>query len=309
MKLKRFTQYLLEHRLRAMLLVFGFSFIPVVGMLGILYAGLVTLRKGAMEGAVMTAAVIAPYVLVFMLSVRDPNAQLFVMCATTGVVILTNVATWVFAVMLYRQMTWSGIIQVAALAGVLVISVIHLAYPDITDWWTAQLSSALTALSSSANTAGNDIFSSLITRFSKLLFALSAWYMLIASILLNAVMQLILARWWQSAVFSPGMLRRELHNIRLSSMAGVLFMLSVIFVILGNNVVIYMMPILCMLFAGAGLSVIHYFFGLMNSSQSWFWICFMYVSLYLFGPISMVLLAIIALLDIWLDLRRKLRKI
>jgi hypothetical protein len=308
MKLKRFTQYMLEHRLRAVLLLFGFSFIPVVGMLGILYAGLVTLRKGAMEGAVMTAAVTAPYLLIFALSMHDPNVQFFVMCAMTGVVVLTNVATWIFAVMLSRQMTWSGIIQIAALAGVLVISMVQLAYPDMTEWWTAQLSVALNTMNSST-ALPHDIFGDLITRFTKMLLVLSAWYVLVASILMNAILQLIVARWWQSAVFSPGMLRRELHNIRLSSMAGVLFMLSVVFVSLGNTVVIYMMPILCMLFAGAGLSVIHYFFGMMVSPMRWFWITFIYVSLLVFGVISVALLSIVALLDIWLDLRRKLRKI
>jgi hypothetical protein len=308
MKFKQFTNYLLEHRLRAVLLLFGFSFLPVVGMLGTIYAGLVTLRKGAMDGAIMTAVTILPYILGFILAINDPHAQIFILSASIGVVVLTNVATCVFAVMLYRQMTWSGIIQVAALAGVLVISIIYIVFPDINAWWSAQLAIAAKFVNSGLP-AANDVFGNLIAKFTNLLILLSDWGVIIASILMNAVMLLIMARYWQAAVFAPGMLRRELHNIRLSSMAGVLFMLSIMLSRMGNNVVQYMMPTLGLLFVGAGLSVIHYFFGLMKSPMRMFWITLMYVSLLIYGLYGVVLLVIIALLDIWLDLRRKLRKI
>ena len=144
MKLKRLTHYMLEHRLQAVLLTFGFTFIPVAGVLGILYAALVTLRKGVVEGAVMTVAATLPYVFSFMLASHDPHASPIVLWTAVGVAVMSNVLTWVFAVMLYRQMTWSGIIQIAALVGVLIVSIVHLVYPDITGWWSAQLTSYYT---------------------------------------------------------------------------------------------------------------------------------------------------------------------
>jgi hypothetical protein len=311
MKLKRFTDYMLEHRLRAVLLTFGFTFIPVVGMLGILYAALVTLRKGVAEGAVMTAAATLPYVFSFMLASHDPNALPIVLWTAVGVAVLSNVLTWVFAALLYRQMTWSAILQVAALVGVLVISVVHLVYPNVADWWSTQLTSYYTqaasmmsgVLKNSANAPSDAQLETIkITKDY-------ASGMVVAAVLLNAVMQLIVARWWQSLVFAPGMLRRELHNIRLSPLAGVLFALSLALSWMGNSVVLDVMPILYMLFGGAGLSVIHYFIGLMVSPTRWFWIALLYVALIFAMPTSMVFVAMVALLDIWLDLRRKLRKV
>jgi hypothetical protein len=311
MKLKRFTDYMLEHRLRAVLLTFGFTFIPVVGVLGILYAALVTLRKGVAEGAIMTVAATLPYVFSFMLANHDPNALPIVLWTAVGVAVLSNVLTWVFAALLYRQMTWSAILQVAALVGVLVISVVHLVYPNVADWWSTQLTSYYTqaasmmsgVLKNSANAPSDAQLETIkITKDY-------ASGMVVAAVLLNAVTQLIVARWWQSLVFAPGMLRRELHNIRLSPLAGVLFALSLALSWMGNSVVLDVMPILYMLFGGAGLSVIHYFIGLMVSPTRWFWIAVLYVVLIFAMPTSMVFVAMVALLDIWLDLRRKLRKV
>ena len=311
MKLKRFTNYMLEHRLRAVLLTFGFTFIPVVGVLGILYAALVTLRKGVVEGAIMTVAASVPYVISFMFASHDANALPLVLWTAVSVAVLSNVLTWVFAVLLYRQMTWSGIIQVAALVGVLVISAVHLAYPDIANWWATQLTDYYTqaaTMMSDVLQSGEAVPSD--TQLQSINITKDyATGMVVAAVLFNAVMQLMVARWWQAILFAPGALRRELHNIRLSPLAGVLFMVSLVIEWLGNGVVQDVMPVLYLLFTGAGLSVIHYFFGLMVSPTRWFWIAVLYATLIFALPISMVFIAMVALLDIWLDLRRKLRKI
>ena len=312
MKFKRFTHYLLEHRPQAVLLTFLFTFIPVAGVLGILYAALVTLRKGVAEGAVMTTAATLPYVVTFLLASHDSNALPIVLWTTVGVAVTSNLLTWIFAVMLYRQMAWSGILQVAALIGVLAISIIHLADPNIADWWSAQLTSyytqAATVVSDVLQQNGAPVPSEAqldtikITKFY-------ATGMSAAIVLLNAILQLMVARWWQSVLFMPGILRKELHNIRLSQLAGVLFILSLVFAYIGNSAVLDMMPVVYLLFTGAGLSVIHYFFALMVSPTRWFWIAVLYVTLIIAMPTSMIVIAMVALLDIWLDLRRKLRKI
>lgn len=311
MKLKRLSHYLLQHRLQAVLLTFGCSFVPVLGVLGILYAAFVTLRKGVAEGAVMTAAATLPYVISFMLASHDPSTLPIVLWTAVGVAVTSNMLTWVFAVLLYRQMTWSGILQVAALVGVLVISVVHLAYPNIADWWAAQLTTYYTQ---AATMMSGVLTSGVVTPSDSQLESIKvtkyyATGMIVSAVLLNAILQLMVARWWQSVLFAPGVLRKELHNIRLTPLAGVLFGLSLVFSYMGNGVVLDMMPILYMLFAGAGLSVVHYFFALMVSPTRWFWIAVLYVTLLFAMPTSMVFISMVALLDIWLDLRKKLRKI
>lgn len=311
MKFKRFTHYLLEHRLRAVLLTFVFTFIPVIGVLGILFAALVTLRKGIAEGLIVTVAATLPYAISFILTGHEPDMLPIVLWAAVGVAVMSNVLTWVFAVLLYRQMTWSGILQVAALMGVLVISVIHLAYPNIADWWGVQLTSYYKqAASAVSGVLSNSVSAPSESQLESIKLTKNyASGLIVATVLLNAILQAMVARWWEAVVFMPGLLRRELHNIRLSPLAGVLFMLSLVFSYMGNGVVLDMMPILYMLFAGAGLSVIHYYFALMVSPTRLFWIAMLYVILLFALPTSMIFLAMVALLDIWLDLRRRLRKI
>ena len=56
-------------------------------------------------------------------------------------------------------------------------------------------------------------------------------------------------------IYNPGSLRKELHRIRLSQLAGLLFLISMVFSYLGNSVVLDIMPVLYMLFCAAGLSL------------------------------------------------------
>jgi hypothetical protein len=133
--------------------------------------------------------------------------------------------------------------------------------------------------------------------------------MMVAAVLLNAVMQLMVARWWQGLLFQPGILRRELHAIRLSKLAGGLFVLSMALSYWGNTVVMDIMPVLYILFAAAGLSVIHYLFSLVQTPTRLLWLSLVYIILVLTLPSSMVFLAMLALLDIIFDIRNRFRKI
>jgi hypothetical protein len=312
MWLQRFTDYILRHRWKAVLLTFVVTFVPVIGIVGILIAALITLVKGAVEGAIYTVAATLPFIISFGISGTNGSATPLVVWAAVGVAVLSNILTWVFAVMLRRQTSWSVILQIAALLGVLVVSVVHLAYPGVTDWWGSQLQSyynqaaAMTSsvLSNTAVAAPNEaqLESISVTRQY-------ATGLMVAAVLFNAILQLVVARWWQVLIFSPGMLRRELHRIRLSHLAGILFLVSMAFSYLGNSVVLDIMPILYLLFGAAGLSLIHYLFGLMESSTTWFWLSLMYITLVIALPTSLLLVAFLALLDIWMDIRRRIRKV
>ena len=314
MWLQRFTNYVLAHRWQTVILSFVITFVPIIGIVGILIAALVTLSKSVVEGAVLTIAATLPYVISFYLAGSYNEATpAIVVWAAVSVAVLSNVLTWVSAVMLRRQTSWSLILQVGALLGVLVVSVIHLADPAIADWWGGQLQAyysqvqAVTgALKSSvpgtaAGSADSQVEMINVTKQY-------ATGLMVAGILFNAILQLIVARWWQAIVFNPGSLRRELQRIRLSPLAGVLFIVSLVCSYLGNSVVSDIMPILYILFGAAGLSLVHYLFGLMGSNTRWFWILLFYIALIISLPTSVVLVAILALLDIWLNMRKRFSK-
>lgn len=312
-RLERFTTFLLHNRWQTLLLVFAASFVPLIGIIGTLAAALVTLVKGIREGAALMLVATLPYFLSFFMVGNHDASLPLAAWAAVGVAVLSNTLTWVFAAMLHRKASWSTVLQVAALIGVLAISVIHLAYPEISDWWGVQLQTyyeQAQAVSKQITTAtaGSAVTVPPLGETQREAIQVTRNYatgFMTAGILLNAIMQLIIARWWQAIVFKPGSLRRELHSIRLSKLAGSLFFLSLALFYLGNSVITDIMPVICLLFAAAGLSLIHYFFGLMRSPMVWFWLTFLYVSIIFAMPLSVWIVDILGLVDVWMDIRKR----
>lgn len=311
--LLRCTYYLMQHRWQALGVTFAVTFIPLIGALGILYATFVTLAKSAKEGAVLVLAATVPYLISYYLrSQHDPSDLFYLLLIVIGFAILNNIFTWIFALMLRRQATWSTVLQVGALVGVLFISVLHLVYPNVAQWWGAQLQ---ISYQQAATLAGLAKSTSLNT--SQLEFInVTKYYVtgiLVTGVLLISWLRLALARWWQAIVYRPGMLQRELHHIRLSRLAGLLFIVSCVLWYMGNEVVLDMMPVMFVLFSLAGLSVVHFIFGFMrtniNSKITWFWLAVFYMVLFLSGTLGWLLLTSIALFDIAFDVRKRFKKI
>lgn len=337
--LQHFTSNVLRHRWYAVSLAFfgtllgvcaarAMSEMPLMlgflGMLagifltlfGILIAGLVTLVNGAVEGAVVTLAATLPYLATVYFPGHvgpvDSSAIHLWTLLGVGVAVASNILTWVFAVILQRKTSWSVLIQSAALLGVLIVSILHLVYPGIADWWGTQLHAlqayyqqaatvtgakmAMPAVASDAEAEVTDVVKQMVNGMIAML------------ILTNAMFQLALARWWQSIVYSPGSLGYELRNIRLSHLAGVLFIASLAISYLGNNVVLDVMPIVYVLFGTAGLSLVHYLFKRSESKHAFFWLMVFYVVLFMTLPFSLVMIAMLALFDIWLNVRRRIIK-
>ncbi|MBV9576377.1 MAG: DUF2232 domain-containing protein [Gammaproteobacteria bacterium] len=308
MWLYRFTNELLRRRWQSILFTFAITFIPIIGMVGILIAALVTLVKGMVEGAIFTLAATLPYLVSFFISGKQESGLPLMLLAAVGVAMLSNLLTWIFAVMLRQKTGWSSLLQIVALAGVLVISVIHLAYPDVADWWGQELQNYYKhvqlfkdALQSSSASRDAQLESINVTKQY-------ATGVMATVILFNALFQLVMARWWQNIVFNTKNLGRELRSIRLSPLAGILFITSLVLFYLGNSVVLDIMPILYTLFSVAGLSLIHYLFRSMPSPSTWFWLFLLYVALLISWPTSMVLVSTLALADIWLDIRKRIKK-
>lgn len=336
--LRQFTAKLLRHRWYAMLLAFASTLIgvciarsmaglPVVlgliglsgsiflTLLGILIAALVTLVNGPIEGAVTTVAATAPYLITLYLPVKgadDPAALNLWIWMGLGVAVASNILTYVFAIMLRHKAGWSLVIQVAALLGVLVISVIHLAYPAVTDWWGLQVhalqiyyekSAAASNVKMPMPAVAPDTQAEMTEVIKQVVNG-----MIMMLVLINATFQLAVARWWQSSIYTPGSVGYELRGIRLSRLAGVLFIASLVFSYVGNTVVLDMMPILYVLFGAAGISLVHYIFKQIHSPNTWFWLMVFYLILFFALPFSLVMLAMLALFDIWLNVRRRITK-
>jgi hypothetical protein len=302
MLLQRITNYLLRHRFQALALTFFITFIPIIRVAGILIAGFMTLIKGAIDGFFFTLAVLVSLAISFTLMMRThdmpiPAAVFAVMGAS---VLLSNLLTWVFAVLVRRQMSWSKIIQMAALGGAFIISIVHTVYPNIAEWWAMWAIKLQSQVS--MNVSPNQMIEAINDNKPY------ATGIAVTAVLVVALSQAMIVKWWQAVLYSPGALRRGLQSIRLSYLAGVLFLGSLVLAYLGNSVILDIMPVLYALFFGAGLSLIHYFCRMIPAGSRWIWISVIYVAGFLTMPISIMLVAGLAVADIGLDLRKRFSK-
>jgi hypothetical protein len=298
--LRRFTDFILQSRFQAMGVAFVCSYIPLLGSVGILIAGLVTLRKGALEGLWIVLAATLPYLFKYYSADLTQGDMVFLGLLLN---IASNVLVWAFAVLLRRYNNWSIILEYSVLLGIVVIGLVHLFYPDILNWWGIQLTKFIkSALMMNAPQSATSATEQQVAVINIIKFYATGLF--VVSVLFNVMLQLILSRWWQAAMFNPGGLRLELRQIRLSHVSSILLMIGFGLTSFGSEMITDMMPVLCAVFAAAGLSFMHCYLATIKNTLVWLIILYLLV-IWLF-PLSVVFLAFVALFDVWMDLRKRL---
>lgn len=309
MLLRRFTDFVLQSRVSAMATAFILAFLPLVGSISILIAVLVTLRKGVFEGALVLVAATAPYLLSYFATSVDNETQL-IMTITVGVTILSNIVTWILALPLRKYSDWNITLELGMLLGILAVAIVHFINPNVQTWWGTQLSayfSKSTSLLSQLNgTSGSEALPKDIRPQAIAYVKQYATGLIAASLLVNATMQLLLARWWQAIVFNPGGLRSELYRIRLSYVSAAAFILALVLSFFGNTAALDMMPVICVTFAAAGFSLFHSIMG--PTKAGWVWLALMYLVTIWMLPISIVFIAVVALFDTLFNIRKRWNK-
>ena len=309
MFLRRVTDFILQGRAQAMGAALVSSFIPVIGGIGILIAAFVTLRKGAKEGAlVMLAATVASIVYYAApASVTQADSLVLVMAVSS------NIFAWALSMVLRQFGNWSFTLEFAGLAGVVIIAIVHLIFPEVQDWWMTMIkeylvktTEAVANLESSAATAVT-LDSAKQSQLAMYLKGVATGYAT-ASVLLNALIQVLLARWWQAIMFNPGGLKPELQSVRLSHVIGAIFIIALVTAYLGNELALDTLPVLCIVFFIAGLSLIHSLFNLAQPKTKWLWLIAIYAGIFYKLPLGIIIVSLIALFDTGFDFRNRLIK-
>lgn len=306
MFLRRFTDFVLQSRVQAMATAFVIAFMPIIGSIGILIAALVTLRKGIIEGALVTLAATLPYLIsYFTWAPGADQAQTELMMLS--MIVISNLLTWVLAIVLLRVSNWSFTLELAALIGILAITMIHLFYPDIQNWWGKQLTTYFANLANVVDKASSQSGVPVsVTDIQQQTIAAGKLYatgFVTVSVLFNALLQLVVARWWQAAMFNPGGLRKELYQIRLGHIAGLIFVVGIVAAYIGNDMALDMMPVLYTIFFVAGLSLFHSLAA--STKKGWMWLLLIYAGIIWLFPLSIIVVSIIALFDTGIDFRKR----
>jgi len=260
--------------------VFG-SLLPFVSVSTI---GLVTLRKGAAEGFIVSLWVILPLLLSYMISASSPF-----MAVVSGVALI-NMALVANAHRVTAD--WNFSLGIATLSGVVLVCLAALLFQ-------AEMNDFVNELEEMLATASEQSGQTMLVLTRNGFLAFVAWV-----VIFNTVIGLVLARWWQALLYNPGGFQEEFHMLRLSpKLSLVCLSIFIAGLALGGNYQLWLRLASIPLLIG-GLAIVHYV--VQHKSFSLWVLVGMYLGLFLFGPLLMVLLGALGAADSVMNFRTRL---
>jgi len=304
-RIHQFGDFVLKNRRNPAILVLIFSSIPLMGWMSTLIVALITLRKGAIEGAWILLFAIIPHA-AWGFATGHPEFIIIDVVLGLGFV-------WFASLVLRSTASWATTLEATAFFAVAVICLAHWYFVDIAAFWISKMQEYLHFLQSATDKMTAAQLTS-VKNFA-LLLQDKPRVDLIASVLTGLFTGLLLfsnlfnvlvARWWQSSMFNPGGLSRELRGIRLSYIG-----LGLLFVVFGLAALKFTIAkdlvfIVVLLFFLAGLSVMH---ALLNTTKKpLVWLVISYIAIMLTLPASLLIIMVLAISDILFDFRKKMAK-
>ena len=291
--MKPFGAFLMRSRRNAGILAFAFALLPFLNWLSVVIMLLVTLRKGAKEGAWILACTLLP---ICVLALVSYDASIFYN------MVIPIVVVWILAIVLHQTHNWVLTILVGVAVGVVAIIVMHSYISGINAWWQERMLAYLQQLGTQMNVSTGQQ-KQMILHLSKVATGLQT-----AALLLVDLLWLLLARYWQAVLYNPAALRSELQIIRMPRWAsGILAAVVVMAVITKLPLIVDVLPMVLLPFALAGLSLIHFIMAVRK--VHWIWLVLFYVVLVFALPYISMGLVVLALVDSLLNLRQRYRAV
>lgn len=309
--LRRFTDFILKSRTQAMAAVFVIAFLPYIKSIGILIAALVTLLKGAREGAYVFIAATLPLLVNEYFAAESSHAANVGMYEALGVVIASSFLAWGLSVLLRLYNNWNIVLETVILLGIVAVVATHLLYPDIQQRWVLKLAHDFKETFSRPEFQMTDEMRAAVEQMQIKAINEIKYYatgVKVDSVLFITITQLLAARWWQAALVNPGGLRKELYQIRLGHIAGFIFFIDLVLAYFGSEIALDVLPVICGVFAIAGLSLIH---SAMSMTRfGWLWLILLYAGLVYVGLVKgfaaeIIIISIIALFDTGFNFRKR----
>lgn len=130
----------------------------------------------------------------------------------------------------------------------------------------------------------------------------------LASFFAVQTLSLLLARWWQALLYNPGGFAQEFRQLRFGKVAAsVALVISIFAIATENEIALNLVFIIIVLMMFQGLAVVHNLVAKCKLSPSLLtgvYIVMLFTLLH--GAIGLLLIALVGLLDNWLDLRFRL---
>ena len=254
--------------------------VPLIGPAAV---GLVTLRKGSFEGALVTLWASLPFVVSYFAGQSSPFIAVMSILALANTLIVANVlrgtASWSLA-LVSDVCVAVGFVVVA---GVVFQTDLSVMMSDLTELFVS-VSEQLEKDYVMPDTSGVLAWVAWMTAFS-------------------ALLGVVVARWWQALLFNPGGFQQEFQGIRLESKVGLGCLLLVILGFTLLSEFQFWLQLASIPLIVCGLSLLHYTAKVKKAGG--YWLVLMYLGLFL-GPVMSGLLVALGAIDSVLNLRARL---
>ena len=294
--------FIMAGRLRAMLVAATGAMLallapPVTSPLSYLggaTVALVTLRRGATEGAIVLvgAALGTGALAALALGQAAP--------VVLGTLLLW-VPAWIVAQVLRRTVSLAWALKAAVAIGLAVVLGVYLVHGDPAPWWHQVLQPMVDSAVKRSGLKGDP--AQILAEASRLMTGVAA-----AALVLGLLVCLLLARWWQAMLYNPGGFREEFHGLRVDRTSGWASVGVLLTAELARGtlaaVAAQLAVVLMVMYLLAGLALVHALVTRLRAHAGW--LVGMYLALLILPAQAGVLLAAAGLLDGWLNFRARL---
>lgn len=289
--------YILRGRAQALLVTGGSGLLslllPPFSYLSGAALALVTLRYGAAEGLIVMSGSAAAAVALGMLTLGSYVPALLL-------VLLLWLPLWLLAAVLRPTGSLALAVQAGAAVGVMWILAFYAWVHNPSAWWGELLQGVRPALQEQMDLQlPPDLDRYLQALASMMTGALSA------AMVLNLLVTLFLARWWQALLFRPGGFRAEFYGLRLGHAAAGIVIAPIALAVLGSGTLARIcgdaLWIVVAVYMICGLALVHDVATRLKLHLGW--LIVLYVLLTIDPVHGTLVLALLGYADSWLNLR------
>ena len=257
--------------------------LPLLNWLGSAIVGLVILRKGPVEGLMVLMWALMPLGITLYL-IGDPSS------------VIALLGTAILAYVLRVTVSWEITLAIAVLVSAFGSLVFELTATDvlavIVEWYMEYMRQLAGQLQQTGELSVAEAKNSILG-----FFAIGQAYAMLAF--------LVLARWWQSELYNPGAFGKEFHLIRISPVLSTTLVVMMLFCFVFSEQLGRWIPLLTVPLIVSALAFVHWVMGTRKLSGNW--VFGFYLLLLLLFQVVYPLLASLALVDSWFNLRTRIQ--
>jgi hypothetical protein len=291
--------FIMKDRISAVLTICALTILSwIVSLVGLLAAAaiaLLTLRKGALEGALVMVAAVIGVTAVGGILLGHP-------LRVAEYALVLWVPVWLIAILLRGSGHLAFALVSAMGLGMLMVVGIYAIYDDPATIWLNELQQFVKPfLERKHSGADAELLWRNFVGFSRYMTGIVA-----AGSMLTLSLSLLIARWWQAVLFNPSGFRAEFLNLHMPAASAYLWLGLLAFAWIGGDsgseIACNLAIPFLMLFLLTGFAILHALFS--NNGSGGFWLAGIYVALIFMSPL-IVLIMLIGFSDTWIDWRHR----